>query len=295
MFKVPNVNCKRMSLWNTSVQQGSYQIMISDKEETGMVHAVSFVNSVSCCFFFLSDSPSDWWPDPSQHNSGWVCPLPDHTFPEHRATGPQNPFSPTPVGGVSCSATTARHTAREQVSQDYRATAEQLGDQRSPLWWDRFHGQPEGCGGWCKQCRQRWHSYCVVICCSHLLAACLDGLCGTVLSFLTHCLVKGRCFAPMLVTEWCDCEWRGWSGHTCALTQKTHLLIQLHNKVKGWGLGMGGGEVYWNHCIRPSICPFVHLRMCLDFVWTKYSELLYFWYPNLVWWCVIMSWMVRLI
>lgn len=52
MFKVPNVNCKRMSLWNTSVQQGSYQIMISDKEETGMVHAVSFVNSVSCFFFF---------------------------------------------------------------------------------------------------------------------------------------------------------------------------------------------------------------------------------------------------
>ena len=61
---------------------------------------------------------------------------------------------------------------------------------------------------------------------------------------------------------------------------KKQLIPPLTPVMK---LGGGGGEVYWNHCIRPSICPFVHLRMCLDFVWTKYSELLYFWYPNLVW------------
>lgn len=112
--------------------------------------------------WFVVDSPSDWRPGCFQHNSGRVCPLPDHTFPQHRPTGPQTPLSPTPVGGVSSPAATARHTERQQLSQDQQASARHR-DQGSPLWWDRFSGQPGGCRGWHTQCRQRWHLHYAVV------------------------------------------------------------------------------------------------------------------------------------
>ena len=60
------------------------------------------------------------------------------------------------------------------------------------------------------------------------------------------------------------------------------LLCFLYHPPPNTG---GGGEVYWNHFVRLSVCPSVSLP---EFVWTISPTPLNHFYPNLVWWCIIM-------